>query len=106
MAADLTSVDLPESVKNFTRSIIESGLAQKIVLFGSRARGDHRENSDTDLAIDWAPHKSVQVQKLLQKLNDEPITLHKIDILNLNEASSQYLTEISKEGVVLWQKKA
>ena len=32
--------------------------ADKIVLFGIRARGDHRENSDIDLAVLGMPAKN------------------------------------------------
>ena len=40
-----------EKVKEAVRRIIEVADPTRIVLFGSRARGDHRPDSDLDLAV-------------------------------------------------------
>jgi predicted nucleotidyltransferase len=40
-----------ELLREAVRRIVLAGNPQKIVLFGSRARGDHRADSDLDLLI-------------------------------------------------------
>ena len=41
----------PEKVEEVVRLIVEHAHPLQIIAFGSRARGDHREDSDLDLAI-------------------------------------------------------
>jgi predicted nucleotidyltransferase len=42
---------LPGSIQELTRRIIQELAPEEIILFGSRARGAHRENSDFDIAV-------------------------------------------------------
>lgn len=96
---------LPLSVQEYVNAIVASGLARTIVLFGSRARGDHRENSDFDLAIEWIDPMDLNVLKLKAELDEMPVTLFKMDLLDINSANRDYLNEIKTEGKVLWQKR-
>ncbi|MBK9295101.1 MAG: nucleotidyltransferase domain-containing protein [Oligoflexia bacterium] len=96
---------LPDSVQNYLNTIIKSHLAKKIILFGSRARGDFRENSDFDFAIEWENGNEKKILELKASLDETPFTLHKIDLLDLNKAGNDYLEEIKKEGKILWQTK-
>ncbi len=41
----------PEKVDEAVRRIVEYAHPLQIIVFGSRARGDHREESDLDLAV-------------------------------------------------------
>jgi len=42
---------LKNEIDEIVQTIIETGWVSKIILFGSLARGDARENSDIDLCI-------------------------------------------------------
>ncbi len=84
--------------------IVQSGLAERIILFGSRARGDHRQNSDFDIAVIWTNQDSQAVLKFKSELVEKSLTLYKVDLLDLNSTSPQYVADIVKEGRVLWQK--
>ncbi len=106
MSFSVKMSNLPESVQNFVKTIAQSSLAEKIILFGSRARGDHNQNSDYDLAVFWQPHHEGKVLKFKADLSELPLTLHKVDILDLSSASDSYRREIKNEGILLWQKKA
>ena len=57
-----TTTPVPPSVLREARRIVEAEPAiEAIVLFGSRARGEHHRNSDVDLAIvSAAPHREVR----------------------------------------------
>lgn len=72
----------------------------KVVLFGSRARGDYREKSDIDLAVydgDYA--------RFMLDVDDETYTLLSYDVVNMNRPVDIELKEsIEREGIVLYEK--
>ena len=76
--------------------------ADKIVLFGSRARGDYRQRSDIDIAVYGMPLP--QQAAFWMDLEDLP-TLLKIDVIHviprMNEA---FLKNIEREGGSLYEK--
>lgn len=76
--------------------------ARRLCLFGSRARGDYRANSDYDFAA-WGVPDEMKA-KLLDMIEDFP-SLEKIDCIFINENTDQnLLTSIWKDGVVLIDK--
>lgn len=76
--------------------------AKRVVLFGSRARGTNHPKSDIDLAI----YGCVAFGKLSDCLNEDLMTLLKLDIIDMNDpfVSSELIHEIEKDGVVLYEK--
>lgn len=70
--------------------------ADKIVLFGSRARGDNRERSDVDIAVfGLAKEKQVLFREEIEQLP----TLLDFDIVFVNEKTDAALLEnIRKDG--------
>jgi len=76
--------------------------AAKIYLFGSRARGDHTERSDIDIAIDLGRKMEIKeiakARGVLEGLN----TPQMIDVVDMNSISTDMKEFILKEGV-LWK---
>lgn len=73
--------------------------AEKLILFGSRARGDHRQNSDIDLAVWGMPEEN---QALFWADVDDLPTLLSVDLVHLSPRTAPALLEnIKKEGVIL-----
>ena len=74
---------------------------EKVVLFGSRARGDNLPKSDIDIAVEGCEdfrHFSYLIGEHLDTLLD-------VDIVNLDESlSQQLLDEIARDGVILYEK--
>lgn len=75
--------------------------AQKLVLFGSRARGDCREKSDIDIAVfgcrDFAA--------FYDRVQEELWSLLEVDIINGDSGISPELErEIERDGRVLYEK--
>jgi predicted nucleotidyltransferase len=98
-------MDLP--AYKFLNELKQLPSIEKIILFGSRARGTARSRSDIDLAI--ALHPSPQLTQrwasVLDVIDNADTLLH-IDCINLNELTSPALRHnIEKEGVVLFQAK-
>ena len=75
----------------------------KIVLFGSRARGDHSLVSDYDIAI-FENHLSALDKARLRDDVDEIETLKKIDIVFIQENFTDELMEsIKRDGVIIYE---
>lgn len=73
---------------------------EKVILFGSRARGDHRETSDIDLAVSGG-----NVTGFRLAVDDEVRTLLMFDVVNLDEpVQKPLLQSIESEGVILYEK--
>lgn len=75
----------------------------KAVLFGSRARGDHRPQSDYDIAI--YPRGCFAEQTRLYALLDDLDTLYKIDLVIVDaQTDTALLDNIEKEGVLILER--
>jgi len=76
--------------------------AEKVVLFGSRARGDNQEKSDIDIAI----YQCDEFEQLKDKVDEELWSLLQVDLINMNAfyISEELIKEIKKDGVILYQK--
>jgi predicted nucleotidyltransferase len=90
-----------DNVLNHISIIAQSYSIEKLILFGSRARKDHTERSDYDIAV-FAPQLSHRDKvKFNFEVEDIP-TLHKIDIVYMDSYMSDVLRQnIEKEGIVL-----
>ena len=74
--------------------------ATKIVLFGSRARGDNHPRSDIDLAIYGMPER--QQAPFYFAVEEELQTLLKFDLVHITEHTSPALLEnIRKDGITI-----
>lgn len=74
--------------------------AEKLVLFGSRARRTHGERSDVDLAVYGCPHFC----DFSFAVDEEVDTLLSFDLINMNDAVSPALrAEMEREGVILYE---
>lgn len=93
---------LPDSIKNVIKLIIQKIKPNEIILFGSRARGDHRENSDFDIAIKAPTLASADWARLQLELEEEPITLCRVDLVDFNQLNDDYKKRISSEGKKLY----
>ena len=72
---------------------------QKVILFGSRARGDFKTKSDIDLAVQGG-----DFIRFMLDVNEETSTLLKFDIVNLDEEIQNELREsIKKEGRIVYE---
>ena len=76
---------------------IELKINKKIIIFGSRARGDYKENSDVDIAIidNVSQDEKYEIMNEFDKINSEL----KIDVIFIqNIENKKFLYSIKKEG--------
>lgn len=72
----------------------------KVILFGSRARGDFKERSDIDLAVSGG-----DISGFALAVDEETDTLLQYDVVNLDSRVDAALLEnIGKDGKVLYEK--
>lgn len=72
--------------------------ARRVVLYGSRARGDHHSKSDMDIAFFGDENKFLAFQDAMEALP----TLLELDVIHVTENSSAaFVKNIRKDGIVL-----
>lgn len=82
------------------RSLAHKYQLDKVILFGSRARGHYRDVSDIDLAVSGG-----DVARFALDVEEETSTLLKYDIINLDKpVQADLMISIEKEGKILYEK--
>lgn len=72
---------------------------QRVVLFGSRARGDYKSRSDIDLAVSGGNVPQFWLDM------DDASTLMSFDIVNLDKpVQAALLDSILQEGYIIYEK--
>lgn len=88
-----------ERVIREIRALAEKYGVRKVILFGSRARGDFRERSDIDLAFSGG-----DAARFSLDVDEETYTLLKFDIVNLDyPVQPELLESIERDGVVIYE---
>ena len=90
--------NIPETLRQQIIQFAKKCELSRVVLFGSRARGTHRERSDVDLAVSGKNVADFQFM-----LEDEADSLLSFDVVDLGTVVSQKLKQnIEREGVCLY----
>ena len=96
-------MELPRSVWKVIHRGIEAGRPERVLLFGSRARGQVRPTSDFDLAFEGIREpKAWQAFRLDQIY--EPVCLFPLDLVRLETAPDELRREIERDGVEVWRR--
>ena len=91
---------IDDSIEQDIISIAIKNDIKKLILFGSRARGDFKRTSDIDLAVEGGNISAFAVQ-----VDEEVSTLLEFDISNLDgRVQKELLESIRREGVLLYEK--
>ena len=79
--------------------LAKTNSVKKVVLFGSRARGDYKERSDIDLAFSGG-----NSSEFILTVDEETYTLLKFDVVDLEKPVGKELREsIEREGMVIYE---
>ena len=94
-------MNLPQKVRDKIIELAKKHEVEKVILFGSRARGDNWERSDIDLAISGGDR--VRFTLDVDEIEIVP-TLLMFDVVDLDEPCNEELLEsIWRDGVVLYK---
>ena len=77
----------------------------KVVLFGSRARGDHLQTSDIDLGIlpQGQPLSYQRKLALLRERLENSNIPYKVDIVDLSQVDDEFARQALSKGVMIWK---
>lgn len=90
---------------NLLKSIFEKyPFIERVILFGSRAKGNYTERSDIDLAVFGNPKDRFELSKILEEIEDS-ILPYNTDIQLVDSIkNSELLDHINRVGQVFYQK--
>lgn len=92
--------DLSERLAGEISRFARSAGVEKIVLFGSRARGNNTERSDVDLAVYGGDFDS-----FFWNIKENVHSLLMFDLVDADDGISRDLEEeIERDGIVLYEK--
>lgn len=93
-------VHLPQRVMRELGEFAKKRSIDKVVLFGSRARGTHSERSDVDLAVYGGDFDGFYFD-----VKEEIHSLLSFDMIEADDKVSEELrTEIERDGVPIYEK--
>lgn len=96
----MNSTGIEEQVIKEIISLAEKHAIEKVILFGSRARGDYHRASDIDLAVCGGDVISFSLD-----VEEHTTTLLTYDVVDINKnRQTKILESIEKEGKVLYEK--
>lgn len=79
--------------------------ADRVLLFGSRARGDYQAISDIDLAFEFPAAKRGSWSSFVSEVEENLPTLLEADLVDLERCEPALRSAIEREGVVLFAKR-
>ena len=101
-----SKITVYESSLELLKSVLKDvfkGEHVTVILFGSRARGDYLETSDMDIGIlPEGESKKRKIALLRERIENSNIP-YKVDVIDLSEASKEFIEQVLKEGLLLWK---
>jgi predicted nucleotidyltransferase len=94
---------IPEGIRRLVARLSGEPSVRRVILFGSRARGEAQPRSDVDLAVE-APGVSAREWLRLADMAEDADTLLSIDLVRLDEAPSELRERILAEGRALYER--
>jgi predicted nucleotidyltransferase len=101
------------TIGHIVSTIVERFRPRRIILFGSRARGDHRPDSDVDLFVEMDVAPDVEgrerVRRIHRAFDPYPCALDIIvytpeEVAVRKEAAGSFVSSILREGKVLYER--
>lgn len=92
--------NIPDHVLREIRMYAKKNNIEKVILFGSRARGTNGERSDIDIAVTGGDFDS-----FYWNMEEDINTLLMFDVVELDRGISEELKkEIERDGVTIYEK--
>lgn len=93
-------IGLKDSLKTEIIELAKKHNIEKVILFGSRARGDYSKVSDVDIAVIGG-----DIVRFSIDVDEETNTLLQFDVVNLDKSVQKELLEsIEREGIIIYEK--
>ena len=92
-----------QSIENRIKKIINNIIKDenvKVILYGSRARGDYNERSDFDIALAGKEKLEEKIIRIVKEEFEESTIPYKVEVVDFNNVSDVLKKQINAEGVV------
>lgn len=96
------AASVPDFVREVARDAALRLRPQRVILFGSRARGDAAPNSDYDLAIDAPGLPEKEWARFVLDARESFGALLPLDLMRLDEAPPELREHVEREGIELY----
>jgi len=95
-----------ESVRKYAERVRRDFNVNKVILFGSHAKGTAREDSDIDVAVVFESIDGDYLDVITRLTRIRRDVEHRIEPVVLEELNDQsgFLKEITKSGVIIYSK--
>ncbi|MCX6634477.1 MAG: nucleotidyltransferase domain-containing protein [Acidobacteria bacterium] len=95
------AVTIADDLAEVRRIVLDKlgGLPARIVLFGSRARGDARRGSDIDIALEAAAPLPIELLAEIRDALEDSRVLPRVDVVDLMRASAELRRRVREEGI-------
>lgn len=92
--------NIPERVLRDIAVFAQKSGVERVVLFGSRARGTHTERSDIDIAVQGG-----NFEAFYWDIKEKTHSLLSFDVVDLDHGASDELKqELERDGVTIYEK--
>ena len=97
---------LPPVVGQLVAKIQSFPSVQRVILYGSRAKGTHRVYSDIDIAVEGvADHREwTQIHRLADPDDGLTASLLRVDLVQLESVDPEVRQSITREGQTLYER--
>lgn len=94
-------MDIPKTLLNRILNVLQAEKSiERAYLFGSRARGDNKYNSDVDIAVEGN-----NVRRTVQLDVQSAAGVYKVDMVFLSdELDSSFMEEFNQDAVLIYDK--
>ena len=101
----MTNNNIEESIKKRIAEIFQkNSTIEKAILFGSRARGNHKKTSDIDIAVFSKDMSPKDFNLLIDEINQINTALS-FDIIHYERLNKENLkNDILKDGVIIYER--
>lgn len=97
----MQNINIPGRLMKDIRTFARENNVEKIILFGSRARGTHYERSDVDLAV-----KGGNYYAFVADIQEKAFSLLSFNIVKYDDRMTWELKEeLRRDGLVIFEKK-
>ena len=90
--------------KELLKEIIDTCNPERVILFGSRAKGTFHTGSDIDIAVKGGKELSFREKRKLKEKLEHLAGLYTVDLLFYEEIGENLKEIIDRTGVVLWRR--
>ncbi len=98
-----TVTDHNEQLTKVKAVLIDALNPVRIYLFGSRASGDYKFNSDYDIAVEGTNASFRTIRKAKAQL-DETLGIFSFDLIQLEEVSREFAQIVKEKGKLIYER--